>query len=291
MTFSRLAPFFLAFCLLMISVSLGALLFFGLRPGIDFSGGSIMEIEFQEYRPSNDEVTHKLSGLDIGLESLQPAADRNLIIKMKDISEQTHQNVISLLGPSAKELRFESIGPVVGKELRQDTLFMVVLSSLVIILYIAFAFRQRGGIVYSWEYSLAALIVTMHDLVVPLGVFSVFGRFQDLQVSIPVIVGLLTVLGYSINDTIVVFDRIRENLRRRTGTTLEETVGISVKQTIGRSISTSFAVLLVLIALYVWGGATLKPFALVLIAGVVAGTYSSILLAPPLLLLWHRVKS
>ena len=288
MTFSRLAPFFLAFCLLMIAVSLGALLFFGLRPGIDFSGGSIMEVEFQGNRPSNDEVAQKLSGLTIGLESLQPAADRNLIIKMKDIPEQQHQHVLSLLGPDARELRFESIGPVIGKELRQDTLFMAALSSLVIILYIAFAFRQHGGIVYSWEYSLAALIVTMHDLVVPLGVFAVFGRFQDLQVSIPVIVGLLTVLGYSINDTIVVFDRIMENLKRRTGAALEETVGISVKQTLGRSISTSFTVLLVLVALYVFGGATLKPFALVLIAGVVAGTYSSILLAPPLLLLWHR---
>lgn len=288
MTFSRFAPFFLAFCLLVAIASLGALLFFGLRPGIDFAGGSIMEVEYQGPRPSNEEVTQKLSGLDIGLESLQPAGERNLVIKMRDISEQQHQLVLSLLGGDAKELRFESVGPVVGKELRQSTLFMAALSSLIIVLYIALAFRQHGGAVHSWEYSLAALIVTMHDLVVPLGIFAVLGRFQDLQVGIPVIVGLLTVLGYSINDTIVVFDRIRENLRKRQGATLEETVGISVRQTFGRSLSTSFTVLLVLIALYVWGGATLKPFALVLIAGVVAGTYSSILLAPPLLLLWHK---
>lgn len=274
--------------MLMAVASLAALLFFGLRPGIDFSGGSIMEVEFQGTRPSNDEVTQKLSGLDIGLESLQSAGERNLIIKMKDISEQQHQLVLSLFGSDAKELRFESIGPVVGKELRQNTLFMAALSSFIIVLYIAFAFRQHGGIVHSWEYSLAALIVTMHDLIVPLGVFAVLGRFQDLQVGIPVIVGLLTVLGYSINDTIVVFDRIRENLRKRTGATLEDTIGISVQQTFARSLSTSCTVLLVLIALYVWGGATLKPFALVLITGVIAGTYSSILLAPPLLLLWHK---
>ncbi|MBI4122916.1 MAG: protein translocase subunit SecF [Parcubacteria group bacterium] len=288
MTFSRLAPFFLIFCLLMVLASLGVLLVFGLRPGIDFAGGSIMEVEYQGMRPSNEEVMQRLSGLDIGLESLQPAGERNLIIKMKDIPEHQHQLVLSLLGADVKELRFESIGPVVGKELRESTLFMAALSSFIIVLYIALAFRQHGGKVHSWEYSLAALIVTMHDLVVPLGVFAVLGRFQDLQVGIPVIVGLLTVLGYSINDTIVVFDRVRENLRKRTGATLEDTIGISVRQTFGRSLSTSFTVLLVLVALYVWGGATLKPFALVLIAGVIAGTYSSILLAPPLLLFWHK---
>ncbi len=288
MTFSKLSPFFLVFCALVAVVSLGVLVFFGLRPGIDFAGGSIMEVEYQGARPSNDEVIRKLSGLDIGLESLQQAGELNLIIKMKDIPENQHQVVLSLLGSDAKELHFESIGPVVGKELRQNTLFMAALSSFIIVLYIAFAFRQHGGTVHSWEYSLAALIVTMHDLLVPLGVFAVLGRFQDLQVGIPVIVGLLTVLGYSINDTIVVFDRVRENLRKRTGTTLEETIGISVRQTFGRSLSTSCTVLLVLIALFVWGGETLKPFALVLITGVVAGTYSSILLAPPLLLLWHR---
>src|SRR3989344_2140510 len=233
MTFSKLSPFFLAFCGLIAAASLAALMLFGLRPGIDFAGGSIMEVEYQGTRPSNDEVIRKLSNLDIGLESLQSAGERNLIIKMKEISEQQHQLVLSLFGSDAKELHFESIGPVVGKELRQNTLFMAALSSFIIVLYIAFAFRQHGGIVHSWEYSLAALIVTMHDLIVPLGVFSTLGKFQDLQVGIPVIVGLLTVLGYSINDTIVVFDRVRVNLRKRTGATLEDTKGISVRQTFG----------------------------------------------------------
>ncbi len=287
MTFSRLAPFMLAFCLCIVFLSAAALFAFGLRFGIDFSGGSVLEVEYLQGRPSSSQAREQLAGLDIGLESLQPAGEQNMIIRMKAISEELHQEVLARLGADAKELRFESIGPAVGKELREDTLLMAALSAVIIVLYIALAFRQHQGIIPSWEYSLAALVVTLHDLVVPLGIFALLSRFQDAQITIPVIVGLLTVLGYSINDTIVVFDRIRENLRTHAGQALGDIIGTSVGQTVVRSFSTSFTVLLVLIALYALGGVTLKPFALVLIAGVVAGTYSSMILAPPLLLFWH----
>ena len=286
MTFSRLAPFMLVFCLGVVLLSASALFAFGLRFGIDFSGGSVLEVEYLQSRPSSSQAREQLAGLDIGLESLQPAGEQNMIIRMKAISEELHQEVLARLGADAKELRFESIGPAVGKELREDTLLMAALSAVIIVLYIALAFRQHQGIIPSWEYSLAALVVTLHDLVVPLGIFALLSRFQDAQITIPVIVGLLTVLGYSINDTIVVFDRIRENLRTH-ARALGDIIEISVSQTVVRSFSTSFTVLLVLIALYVLGGVTLKPFALVLIAGVIAGTYSSMILAPPLLLFWH----
>ena len=211
-----------------------------------------------------------------------------MLIRMKDISEETHQTVLQKLSEDneIEERRFESIGPVIGQELKEKTKILIVIALFSIVLYIAFAFRRLQRPLKSWQYGLASLLALFHDVLIPIGVFSILGKFYGVQITIPVIAALLTVLGYSINNTVVVFDRIRENLIRTVGGNFTETVNKSLNQTLTRCLNTSLTTLLVLLAIFFFGGVTLKYFALVLIIGITAGTYSSIFLASPLLASW-----
>ncbi len=267
----------------LILASIVCLGVFGLNFGIDFTGGSILELEYQDSRPSPQAVKESLS--DLGTTYVQPTGQSGLIIRMKDISEETHQEVLQTLseGYQVEEQRFESIGPVIGRELKQKTNILIVVSLLAVVLYIAFAFRKVRRPIRSWQYGISSLVALFHDVLIPLAVFSILGKFYGVQITIPVVAGLLTVLGYSINNTVVVFDRIRENLIRGTGVSFEETVNKSLNQTLTRCINTSLTTLLVLLAIFFFGGATLQYFALVLIIGIMAGTYSSIFLASPFL--------
>lgn len=267
--------------------SLVSIFVFGLRPGIEFTGGSILELEYQDSRPSNQEIKEKLAELNLGEIYVQPTGEKGVILRMKEISEETHQQILEKLA-AAKELRFESLGPVVGQELKEKTKIAVFASLLAIVLYIAFVFKKASRPIASWQYGIASLLALFHDVLIPLGTLSLLGNFYGVQITIPVIVALLTVLGYSINNTVVVFDRIRENLLKRVGATYEETVNISLNQTLSRCLNTSFTTLFVLIAIFLLGGETLKFFALTLILGILAGTYSSIFLASPLLVSWLK---
>ena len=274
----------------LILASIYALIFFGLKFGIDFTGGSFLEVEFLGERPSNQEIEGKLSGLDLGSSVVQPTGEKGLIVRMKDIPEQTHQEVLGRLG-DVKELRFESIGPVIGKELQGKTKVFTALALLGIISYVAIAFGKISWPLSSWQYGLiTALVALFHDLVIPLGAFAFLGKFQNVQITIPIVVGLLTILGYSVHDTIVVFDRIRENLSKIRERSFEEIVNISLNQTLVRSLNTSITVLFVLIAIFVFGGETLRYFSLGLIFGIICGTYSSIFVASPLLVTWLKFK-
>lgn len=288
MNFIRYSPIFVACSAFLVVSSIGALLLFRLNLGIDFTGGSIMEVEYQEVVPSQEDLEGSLK--EFGVSSSQPIGEKGYVFRMGYLSEELHQQVLQKIGgeQGGMEKKFESIGPVIGRELRNKTIFMIVLSALGIFLYIATAFRKSSMYLQSFQYSAVALLITLHDVIIPIGVFALLGKFYGTQITIPIVVGLLTVLGYSINDTIVVFDRIRENIQRRTGVDLADTVNKSIRQTFGRSVNTSCTVLLVLASLYFFGGATLKDFSLVLIIGVVAGTYSSIFLAPPLLVWWKQ---
>jgi len=273
----------------LILASLVCLIIFGLKPGIDFTGGSILEIEYIEERPSNQEIKETLSDLDLGGVLIQPTGERGIIIKMKDISEDTHQEVIQKLkeNKELEERRFESIGPVIGQELKQKTKIVIILSLLAIVLYIAWAFRKISRPIPSWQYGVASLVALFHDVLIPIGILSVLGKFYGVQITIPVITALLAVLGYSINNTVVIFDRIRENLLKQTGT-YQEIVNKSLNQTLTRSLNTSLTTLFVLVAIFFLGGVTLKYFALALILGIIAGTYSSLFLASPILVAWLR---
>ena len=269
---------------ILISASLACLFVFGLNPGIDFTGGSILELEYEGPRPLVESVKESLWS-DIGAVYVQTTEPNGLIIRMKDIPEATHQEIVKKLseGYQVEERRFESVGPVIGRELKQKTKSLIAIALISIVLYIAFAFRKLQRPIRSWQYGLAALFALFQDALIPLGVFSVLGKFAGVQITIPVIAGLLTVLGYSINNTVVVFDRIRENLIRSVGANFAETVNKSLNQTLTRCLNTSLTTLLVLLAIFFFGGATLKYFSLILIIGIMAGTYSSVFLAGPFL--------
>ena len=288
MNFIRYSKFFIAISFFLVVGSIVALLFFRLNLGIDFTGGSIMEVEYQGALPQQQDIEVTLKGF--GSFSIQPIGGNGYVIRTGYLTEDAHQQVLKAIGGGGGliEKKFESIGPVIGKELRNKTLFMIALSAIGIALYIAMAFRKSAAYLNSFQYSAVALLVTLHDVIIPMGVFALLGKLYGTQITIPIVVGLLTVLGYSINDTIVVFDRIRENIMKRTGVDLVDTVNKSIRQTLGRSVNTSVTVLLVLLALFFFGGATLKDFSLILIIGVAAGTYSSIFLAPPLLVWWTK---
>jgi len=289
--FVKYRKFYFIFSGILVVGSLICLIIFGLKPGIDFTGGSILEVEYKAERFSNQEIKNALAGLDLGEIYIQPTGERGVIIRMKDIDEATHQQVLEKLG-QVEKLRFESIGPVIGRELKEKTKIVIVLSLLAIVFYIALAFRRIQRPVSSWQYGIASLLALFHDVLIPLGIFSVLGKFFGVQITIPVIVALLTVLGYSINNTVVVFDRIRENLLKAPYQNLvggyEDVVNISLNQTLTRQINTALTTLFVLTAIFFLGGETLKYFALALILGIIAGTYSSIFLASPILVSWLR---
>lgn len=288
--FLKYRKIYFIFSGILIVASLASLFIFGLKPGIDFTGGSILEVEYKTERPSNQEIKESLAEIDLGEIYLQPADEKGVIIRMKNISEETHQEIIQKLTEDREliELRFESIGPVIGQELKEKTKIVVILSLLAIVLYIAFAFRRLTWPAKSWQYGIASLVALFHDVLIPLGIFSVLGKFYGIQIQIPVIVALLTVLGYSINNTVVVFDRIRENLLKKVEVDFEETVDRSLNQTLTRSLNTSLTTLFVLTAIFFLGGETLKYFALALILGIIAGTYSSLFLVSPVLVSWLK---
>lgn len=293
--FIKYSKIFFTFSGILILASLLSLIFFGLKLGIEFSGGSILEVEFKTTRPSNLEVLERLKDLELGEILIQPANDQGMILRVKNIDEDTHQKILEKLKgiSDLEEKRFESIGPTIGRELRQKTKLMVILASLTLILYITIAFWKVSRPVKSWQYSLVSLLVLGHDILIPLGIFSVLGNFWGVQITIPVLVALLTVLGYSINNTIVVFDRIRENLLKRLGDSFEEIVNFSLNQTLTRCINTSLTTLFTLLAIFFFGGETLKYFSLALILGISFGTYSSLFLGSPILVTlfkWQKKK-
>lgn len=278
---------------ILIIASIVSLVVFGLKLSIDFLGGSILEIEFSAQggtRPENSVIQEKLNKFDLGEIAIQPTGDKGIILRLKNLDEVTHQQILSRLGEISKidEKRFESIGPAIGKELRGKTMLLIIVSLVVLLIYIAVAFRKISGTVPSWQYGVVSIITLAFDVLVPLAVFALLGKLYNIQFNIPIVAALLTILGYTINDKVIVFDRVRENLLRSREENFEELVNQSLNQIIGRSLSTGACTLLVLFSLFFFGGETLKYFALTLIIGIVIGTYSSLFIASPLLISWEK---
>lgn len=288
---------FYTFSGILILASVAALSLWRLNFGIDFTGGTLMEVRFFNERPSNDEVRNRLSSIDLGNLILQPTENNGLILRFKEVGEATHLEIMQALAgqdmPPAEvleEQRFDSIGPAIGQELKRKAYWAIGLALVSILIYIAWAFRKVSKPVASWKYGLSAILALAHDILIVLGIFAVLGRFYRIEIDLPFIAALLTILGYSVNDTIVVFDRIRENLKHSSWDDFEQTLNTSVNQTLTRSINTSLTTLFVLGAIFLFGGVTIKYFILALIIGIVSGTYSSIFLATPFLLWWIRKK-
>ena len=179
-------------------------------------------------------------------------------------------------------MKFEAVGPILGKELQQKTITAIIISVIAIIIYVALAFRKVSYPIKSWKYGVIGIIALMHDIFITVGVFSLLGGLFNIEVDMLFITALLTILGYSINDTIVIYDRIRENLRKINGT-FEDIIDKSINETMARSLSTTITTLLSLVAVFFFGGDTIKMFALALIVGITLGAYSSIFVASPLL--------
>ncbi|OGZ78603.1 MAG: protein-export membrane protein SecF [Candidatus Staskawiczbacteria bacterium RIFOXYD2_FULL_37_9] len=288
--FTKYSAVYYAISGILIIASIVSLFMFGLKFGIEFTGGSNMEISFTETRPSNETIQNALKSFSLGEIIVKPTGQSEAILQFKGVDETTHQKILAELNKlsPASEKSFQYIGPSIGQELRNKTELAIALALLAITLYIAFAFRKVSRPVSSWKYGIASLIALFHDILIPLGVFSVLGHFYNVEITIPIVAALLTILGFSVHDTIVIFDRIRENILRRGMGQFEDTVNWSLTQTLGRSISTVATVEFVLIALYFFGGETLKHFSLALIIGITSGTYSSIFIASPLLVSWYK---
>lgn len=286
--FIKYKNIFLIFTALMIVAAVGAIGFYGLKPGIEFTGGSAAEVEFSGDRPANDVVREKITALEISEVSVYSTGEKGLIIRTQDLTPQKHAQILTALGEMGEfeEKSFEAIGPVVGKELTGKMAVLVLISLAAMLLYIAVAFRNVPGPISSWQYGVASFLILCHDVLAPLGIFAVLGAFYGVQITIPIITALLIVVGYAINNVIVVYDRVRENLLRGRKNDFAEIADRAVNQTLSRQINTSLLTLLPVFAIYFWAGASLKYFALALILGVATGTYSSVFLAAQLLAFW-----
>ncbi len=280
---------FYIFSLALIGAGIFSVIFWGLHFGIDFKGGSLLEINFLDKRPEISAIKDNLASLDLGDIAIQPTGEKGVLIRMKDLSEDIHQKVLSQIQSiaPAEESRFDSVGPVIGQELKSRAYSAISMVLVLIIIYIAFAFRKVSRPVASWKYGLAAVVALFHDVFIPTGIFSILGHYFGVEIDLLFVTGLLTILGFSVHDTIVVFDRIRENLRKGVGKNFEETVNVSINQTMTRSINTSLTVFLTLLAIYIFGGESTKYFALLLMIGIFFGTYSSIFVASSLLVSWE----
>ncbi len=277
----------------LVALSLMATLVWGLKLGIDFTGGSLLEVEYIALRPSWDELNQRVASAGISQAVIQPTGARGVLIRTEHLSEERHQALTaSLLGGGQDDMiekSFNTIGPTIGRELAKKSVWAIVMVILLIVIYITWAFRHVSEPVASWKYGIATVIALVHDVSIPIGIFSVLGYFYGVEVDTLFVTALLTILGFSVHDTIVVFDRIRENLKNMKGRPAFETVvGESISQTMTRSINTSMTVLLVMISIYIFGGASIEYFALALIIGVFFGTYSSICLASPILVTWQK---
>jgi preprotein translocase subunit SecF len=264
----------------------------GLNQGIDFKGGS--SVELQPNASSSSAVVSNLEAKDILTDifpesTVRAYGEKGFLIKTSELSVEDQaavQEKINTNLPSYEVSRIDTIGPVLGAELKKKSISAIVIVLIAIVLFITFAFRQVSRPVASWKYGLAAIIALFHDVIIPIGFFSIMAHFfGGYEVDALFVTALLVVLGFSIHDTIVVFDRVREHLHvgADKGKTFEEIVGISISETFIRSINTSLTTVLSLVAVFVWGPETTRNFALVLIVGIVAGTYSSIFVGSPLL--------
>jgi preprotein translocase subunit SecF len=284
-----------AFSLTVTVLSVVALSIWGLRLGIDFKGGTLLEVQFTiDPTPEVSQVTEALES--IGLQSLtvQPTEDRAILLRYLSSDENANDQVLEKLkglDADVKQLRTNFIGGSVSSQIKKNAIMGILLAVIGIALYIAWAFRKVSAPVTSWEYGLGAIIALGHDILVTLGVFAVLGKFYGIEVGVPFIAALLTILGYSVNDTIVVYDRVRENLLREHGKTdFEETVNRSLNQTLGRSVNTSMTVIITLLAITIFGGESIRYFSLAILVGVTFGTYSSIYVASALLVTRYKMK-
>lgn len=285
--------FFVILSTVLTILAITSVIVFGFKAGIDFKGGTSIEIAWNNgSKPAVEDVTAFLSGDTANEIHIQPYGADGYILKMREVTPAERESITNQISAkfTGMEVRgYNTIGPSVGKELLRKSITSIILVSLGIVLFIAFSFRKVSYPVKSWKYGLTAIITLLHDVLIPVGIFVIVSKIYNVEVDTLFVVSLLTILGLSVSDTIVVFDRIRENLsKNKTNAPFQEVVGKSISEVYHRSIMTSLVVILALVALAIWGPQATRILAIMLTAGMFFGTYSSIFLASPILVMWHE---
>lgn len=274
----------------LLALAIAAIAYFGLPLGIDFTGGSLLQVNYPNGRPALSEIQGQVDALPLGAISVREAGEQAVNIRTRALSPEEHSAVLEALSKNAKitELSYTSVGPAFGSQFAAKALWAILAVAFAITLYVAFAFRKVSRPVPSWIYGVIVIVMLVHDLIIPAGFYAILVQYTGASVDALFVTALLALLGYSVNDTIVVFDRIRENLAHNEKNNhkepFETTVGKSISETFTRSINTSLTTALGLAAVALFGAVATRDFALVMLVGVVAGTYSSVLLAAPLLI-------
>ena len=280
--------------LAVILPGLFALVIWGLPLGPDFTGGTLLEVKFSKEVSRNEIIeVGKTKSIEFGETGIQTTATNTYLLRSNPLDDNQVNSLTTTFkekDPNLSILRKETIGPTIGQELLRKSLLSLGIASLLIVLYIAYAFRSVPKPASSWRFGVCAIIAMLHDALVLLGSFAILGHFLAVEIDALFVTAVLTVIGFSVHDTIVVFDRIRENLNRTSYKSFEETVEHSIMQTIGRSINTSLTVVLVLFALLLFGGVSIRWFVAALLIGIISGTYSSIFNAAPLLVTWQNIS-
>jgi preprotein translocase subunit SecF len=274
-------------------LSIISLFVWGLKYDIDFTGGTRMGVKFANQVPEKSEISDVLKDLNLGSLTIQNSENNTIFVRYAAEDDQTNSNVWKALNEKytdATQTSVDFTNSSVSSELKTNSLKAIALAIVVIMAYIAWAFRKVSRPVESWKYGLGAVIALIHDVLITTGIFSVLGHFFGIEVGIPFIAALLTILGFSVHDTIVVYDRTRENLLKSSSKiSFPEVVNKSLNETLVRSINTSLTVIITLLAIYLFGGESIKYFALALLVGVTFGTYSSIFVASALLVTSYNI--
>ena len=284
---------FFLFSFLIILPGIVSLFLWGLNLSIDFTGGSRLALSFEKSLTDKEEsiVRREIEELNIQVATIQ-RSDKTLFVRTSPMNERQNAAFLTGIAEDAgqdfAQEEFVTIGPVVGQETTWNAVKAVVIASVLIVLYIAWSFRKVPKPTSSWRFGITAVAALLHDVLLLVGIFSLFGHFYQVEIDSLFITALLTVIGFSVHDTIVVFDRIRENLLKVTGLPFDRTVNDAILQTLNRSLNTSITALLVLFALLLFGGESTRWFVLALIIGIASGTYSSIFNAASLLVLWDE---
>jgi preprotein translocase subunit SecF len=287
-----------AFSITLMILSVVSLFAWGLKYGIDFTGGTSMEIQFANTVPATEEVGQVLADKNLKSLAFQPAQNNSMFIRYASEVDSVNQEVAKILAekyPDSKQLSVNYVNSTISNELKSKSLWALFFAVVGIMAYIAWAFRKVSRLVESWKYGAGAVIALIHDVFITVGVFSILGHFFGIEVGIPFIAALLTILGFSVHDTIVVYDRTRENLLRSSSKEkFPEIVNRSLNETLVRSINTSMTVLITLLAIFIFGGTSIRDFSLALLIGIFFGTYSSIFIASALLVTiykWQEKKA
>jgi preprotein translocase subunit SecF len=259
----------------------------GLKPSIDFTGGAIIEIKNENLKNQNENLKVKIGEIkDIEVDSIHSSGEESFIIKLKPISEDKKNEIINKLSEEygkIEELRFEMVGPILGKELIQKTFIAILLAAGFILLYLAYQFKDK-------MYGICAILAMFHDSLVILGIFSLLGHFKGVEIDTLFVTAILTSLSFSVHDTVVVYDRIRETLKIYPKAAFEDVVNKALTETMSRSVNNSLTIIIMLLCLFLFGGETIKWFVFALLIGTISGTYSSPFVATPLLVVWKRIK-